>query len=88
EAIMNEFKQVHQQSNKQEGITVLHSFYSKWQKAYKHVIQNVKDIEADLLVFYNYPKQIRSSIYSTNMIESFNNVVKRKAKPKAEFPNE
>ncbi|NHL96372.1 transposase, partial [Lactobacillus helveticus] len=88
EAIMNEFKQVHQQSNKQEGITVLHSFYSKWQKAYKHVIQNVKDIEADLLVFYNYTKQIRSSIYSTNMIESFNNVVKRKAKPKAEFPNE
>ena len=51
EAIMNEFKQVHQQSNKREGITVLHSFYSKWQKAYKHVIQNVKDIEADLLVF-------------------------------------
>ena len=48
---MNEFKQVHQQSNKQEGITVLHSFYSKWQKAYKHVIQNVKDLEADLLVF-------------------------------------
>ena len=51
EAIMNEFKQVHQQSNKQEGITILHSFYSKWQKAYKHVIQNVKDLEADLLVF-------------------------------------
>ncbi|PXZ09628.1 IS256 family transposase, partial [Lactobacillus helveticus] len=42
----------------------------------------------DLLVFYNYPKQIRASIYSTNMIESFNNVIKRKAKPKAEFPTE
>ena len=31
---------------------------------------------------------IRASIYSTNMIESFNNVIKRKAKPKAEFPTE
>ena len=30
----------------------------------------------------------RASIYSTNMIESFNNVIKRKAKPKAEFPTE
>ena len=29
-----------------------------------------------------------ASIYSTNMIESFNNVIKRKAKPKAEFPTE
>ncbi|MCZ3603539.1 IS256 family transposase [Lactobacillus crispatus] len=50
--------------------------------------RGLKEIESDLLVFYNYPKQIRASIYSTNMIESFNNVIKRKAKPKAEFPTE
>ena len=57
------------------------------------MLQNMRfrglmEIESDLLVFYNYPKQIRASIYSTNMIESFNNVIKRKAKPKAEFPTE
>ena len=40
------------------------------------------------IIILNYPKQIRASIYSTNMIESFNNVIKRKAKPKAEFPTE
>ncbi|MCJ2189837.1 transposase, partial [Lactobacillus helveticus] len=70
------------------AVQTLHAFYDKWNKAYNHVIRNLKDIEPDLLVFYNYPKQIRPSIYSTNMIESFNNVVKRKAKPKAEFPSE
>ena len=59
-----------------------------FQRCLVHVIRNLKDIEPDLLVFYNYPKQIRASIYSTNMIESFNNVIKRKAKPKAEFPTE
>ena len=57
------------------------------------MLQNMRfrglmEIESDLLVFYNYPKQIRASIYSTNMIKSFNNVIKRKAKPKAEFPTE
>ena len=88
EAIMNEFKQIHQQANKAAAIDVLHAFYAKWNKSYNHVIRNLKDIELDLLVFYNYPKQIRASIYSTNMIESFNNVIKRKAKPKAEFPTE
>ncbi|MDK6503610.1 IS256 family transposase, partial [Lactobacillus crispatus] len=88
EKIMNEFKQVHQQTNKEEATAVLHDFYTKWGKVYSHVIRSLKDIEPDLLVFYNYPKQIRASIYSTNMIESFNNVIKRKAKPKAEFPNE
>ena len=88
EAIMNEFKQIHQQANKAAAVDVLHAFYAKWNKSYNHVIRNLKDIEPYLLVFYNYPKQIRASIYSTNMIESFNNVIKRKAKPKAEFPTE
>ena len=88
EAIMNEFKQIHQQANKAAAVDVLHAFYAKWDKSYNHVIRNLKDIEPDLLVFYNYPKQIRASIYSTNMIESFNNVIKRKAKPKAELPTE
>ena len=88
ETIMNEFKQIHQQPNKEAAIKVLHAFYDKWNRAYNHVIRNLKDIEPDLLVFYSYPKQIRASIYSTNMIESFNNVIKRKAKPKAEFPTE
>ena len=63
---------------------VMNDFYAKWGKLYSHVVRNLKAIEADMLVFYNYPKQIRPSIYSTNMIESFNNIVKRKA----EFPTE
>ncbi len=88
ETIMNDFKQIHRQPNKTAAVQTLHAFYDKWNKAYNHVIRNLKDIEPDLLVFYNYPKQIRPSIYSTNMIESFNNIVKRKAKPKAEFSTE
>ena len=88
EKIMNEFKQIHQQTSKKEAAAVLHEFYAKWSKAYSRVIKGLKEIEPDLLVFYNYPKQIRASIYSTNMIESFNNVIKRKAKLKAEFPTE
>ena len=68
ETIMNEFKQIHQQPNKEAAIKVLHAFYDKWNRAYNHVIRNLKEIEPDLLVFYSYPKQIRASIYSTNMI--------------------
>ena len=84
EAVMNDFKQFHQQTNKADAVKILHDFYAKWGKLYSHVVRNLKAIEADMLVFYNYPKQIRPSIYSTNMIESFNNIVKRKA----EFPTE
>ena len=51
EMIMNEFKQIHQQLNKDAAINVLHAFYDKWNKAYNHVIKNLKEIEPDLLVF-------------------------------------
>ena len=54
--IMNEFKQIHQQPNKEAAIKVLHAFYDKWNRAYNHVIRNLKEIEPDLLVFYSYPK--------------------------------
>ena len=52
------------------------------------IITEKVHIEPDLLTFYNYPPAIRASIYSTNMIESFNNRLKRKTKPKTEFPTE
>lgn len=44
------------------------------------MVKDLEKIEENLLVFYQYPKQIQASIYSTNMI-------KRKTKPKAEFPS-
>ena len=36
----------------------------------------------------NFPYQIWHSIYSTNLIESFNKEIKRQTKKKVLFPNE
>ena len=85
---LDEFKQIHTQSNKEMAVQVLHEFYQNWEKAYKNVVRDLSQVEPDLLTFYNYPPAIRASIYSTNMIESFNNRLKRKTKPKTEFPTE
>ena len=78
---LDEFKQIHTQSNKEMAVQVLHEFY-------QNVVRDLRQVEPDLLTFYNYPPAIRASIYSTNMIESFNNRLKRKTKPKTEFPTE
>lgn len=86
--VMAEFKQVHMQYNKTTAEEILHNFYKKWEPAYSKMIKDLRKIEPEMLVFYEYPKPIRSSIYSTNMIESFNNTLKLKVKPKVEFPTE
>ena len=86
--ILNAFKQVHKQTNQKEAETVLHAFYEAYGSKYSRMIQDLRKLEEDMLVFYQYPKQIRPSIYSTNMIESINRMIKRKTNPKSEFPSE
>lgn len=88
EEISKDFKKVHQQVNKEDAEKVLQAFFNKWESRYSRMIQNVKDIQEDMLVFYNYPKEIRPSIYSTNAIESFNDTLKLKTKGKVQFPTE
>ncbi len=39
-------------------------------------------------MFYSFPKSIWRSIYSTNLIESFNKQIKKYSKRKEQFPNE
>ena len=41
-----------------------------------------------LLTFYSFPRDIWRSIYSTNLIESFNKQIKKYTKRKEQFPNE
>lgn len=86
--ILNAFKQVHKQTNQKEAETLLHAFYEAYGSKYSRMIKDLRKLEKDMLVFYQYPKQIRPSIYSTNMIESINRMIKRKTNPKSEFPSE
>ena len=41
-----------------------------------------------MFTFYRFPKAIRRSIYTTNLIESLNKKLKRSTKRKEQFPNE
>ncbi|MDD4244215.1 MAG: IS256 family transposase, partial [Bacilli bacterium] len=85
--IMEDFKEVYRASNKDKASKILDEFLNKWQvrypKVYDMLIKNQY-----LLTFYDYPEAIRSSIYSTNLIEGLNKQLKRKIKRKEQFPNE
>ncbi|MDD4244221.1 MAG: IS256 family transposase [Bacilli bacterium] len=85
--IMEDFKEIYRASNKDKASKILDEFLNKWQvrypKVYDMLIKNQY-----LLTFYDYPEAIRSSIYSTNLIEGLNKQLKRKIKRKEQFPNE
>lgn len=85
--ILDDFKSVYRAENRELGEKALKVFVDKWKTAYPKV---TKSLEANpyIFTFYSFPKSIWRSIYSTNLIESFNKNVKKYSKRKEQFPNE
>ncbi|KWY76203.1 transposase, partial [Enterococcus faecium] len=85
--ICDDFKAVYQANSKEEANTFLSSMIEKWKKNYPKVTQSLIENQ-DLLTFYDFPPSIRRTIYSTNLIESFNKQIKRYSRRKEQFQNE
>nr|MDO8116436.1 IS256 family transposase [Candidatus Sigynarchaeota archaeon] len=85
--ILGDFKQIHKQGSAIAAASVLEAFVTKWKKTYPKVIESILE-NRYLLTFYDFPADIRSSLYSTNLIENFNKHLKRDLKAKIQFPSE
>ncbi|KOS68777.1 transposase [Lysinibacillus contaminans] len=87
QAICDDFKTIYKATSKEKGQKALDTFCDTWKKAYPKVVNSLTD-NVFLLTFYDFPKDIWRSIYSTNLIESFNKQIKKHTKRKEQFPNE
>ncbi|MEH7460604.1 IS256 family transposase [Bacillus thuringiensis] len=85
--VCDDFKAVYKADCLESGQEALDEFCFKWQKSYPKVIKSLQNNQ-HLLTFYSFPKAIWRSIYSTNLIESFNKQIKKYTKRKEQFPNE
>ncbi|MES5955049.1 IS256 family transposase [Bacillus fungorum] len=85
--VCDDFKTVYKADCLESGQEALDAFCFKWKKSYPKVIKSLQHNQ-HLLTFYSFPKAIWRSIYSTNLIESFNKKIKRYTKRKEQFPNE
>ena len=85
--VMNDLKTVYQSDTEENAVSNLYSFMTKYQHIYPKVIDVVNDLTS-LFTYYVFPKSIRRSIYTTNLIENLNKNLKRGTKRKEQFPNE
>ena len=84
--ILEDFKTVYNKETKAEAEIQFKKFKLDWKK-YPSVIHSLED-NAYLFTYYDFPKEIRASIYTTNIIEGFNKQIKKKTKRKEQFPTE
>lgn len=76
--ILDDFAYVYAAKTAEEAKARLSAFVGKWAKTYPSFRKYLNMPE--LFSFYGFPPSIRRSIYTTNIIESFNRGLKRKLK--------
>lgn len=85
--IWENFKAVYQAYSREKGREAFQAFSGKWHISYSRLVKSLLE-NNHLLTFYDFPVSIRSSVFSTNLIESLNNQIKNCSRHKEQFQNE
>jgi putative transposase len=66
----------------------LDAFEAVWSKKYPYIGQSWKANWDNLSTFFEFPMEIRKIIYTTNIIENINRIVRKYTKTKTSFTND
>ncbi|WXA50349.1 IS256 family transposase [Mycoplasmopsis felis] len=83
-----DMKNIYQVNNIDEATRFLQIFEDKWKDKYMYAIKSWRDNFEELVTFFNFPKEIRKLIYTTNIIENLNRNIRKITKTKTSFPTE
>ena len=85
--VLDDLKPVYTQDTTDEADAKIDEFISKYAGKYSKLAKIFENRDS-LFAFYHFPKDIRVSIYTSNLVENNNKGLKHKAKVKEQFPNE
>lgn len=85
--IMGFLKKVYEQETEGDARDVLKAFMDTYSDRYPR-LKGLFEDKGNLFTFYEFPKEIRKSIYTTNLMERCNKFLKSGYKKKEHFPNE
>lgn len=83
-----DLKLIYTSATEKEAELALESFDKKWSKQYPHIAKSWYNNWENLIIFLQYPQEIRKIIYTTNAIESLNSQLRKVTKNKRIFPND
>ena len=85
--ILGDLRTIYTQDSAEKARMELGRFLEKHSGKYPKLSGVFSNTES-LFSYYSFPKSIRASIYTSNLIENNNKGLKRKTKVKEQFPNE
>ena len=87
-AVTADLKQIYQSVTEEEALVALDQFSEHWDDKYPQISRSWRAHWQNLNTLFNYPKEIRKAIYTTNAIESLNSVVRKAIKKRKLFPTD
>lgn len=83
-----DLKLVYKAANKELAWAALENLDSIWGKKYPYAIKSWKTNWSELSHFFDFPLEIRTMIYTTNIIENLNGKIRKYTKAKMMFPDD
>ena len=87
-AVAASLKRIYQSPTEEVARSELDNFAQTWDEKYPQISRSWKNHWPNLMTFFDYPKDIRKVIYTTNAIESLNSVIRKSIKTRKLFPND
>jgi len=83
-----DLKKVYKAATREEAESNLLLLEEKWQDKYAAAIRSWQNHWDELSVYFDYPKEIRRLIYTTNAVEAYHRQLRKVTKNKGSFPTE
>lgn len=83
-----DLKLVYKAANRELAWAALENLDSTWGKKYPYAIKSWKTNWSELSHFFDFPLEIRTMIYTTNIIENLNGKIRKYTKAKMMFPDD
>ena len=86
--LVSDLKAIYHSITVEEAEKELDAFAAKWDTKYPRISRSWRTNWANLITFFQYPKEIRKIIYTTNAVESLNSVIRKACNRHKLFPND
>ncbi len=86
-AFVADLKTIYQAANREQAEAHLRLVADTWAEKYPISIKSWENNWDDLATMFDFPKEIRRLIYTTNLVEGYHRQLRQVTKTKAAFPN-
>jgi transposase-like protein len=85
--VATDLKSIYQSATVLEAEAMLDQFEAKWCEKYPTIVKQWRLKWPEIIAMFEFPAAIRKAIYTTNVIESVNSVIRKLTRNRKQYPN-